>query len=653
MVEKLKTIVFGKRKNPLDPRIFHHLSLIAVFAWIGLGADGLSSSCYGPEEAFLSLGSHTHLTLWLAIMVIATVFLLSASYSQIIEAFPSGGGGYLVTTKLLGSGAGLVSGCALLVDYILTIAISIASAMDAMFSFLPNGWLEWKFAAVVFCLLVLIILNLRGIKESVLILTPIFVVFVLTHTFFILYGIFTHGSALPQMVTSAVHETKSGVSQLGLWAVAMILFRAFALGGGTFTGIEAVSNGVQLLREPRVTTAKKTMFYMAISLSFTAGGLLINYLLNNVQPIHGQTLNASLIESFTNQWRGGHAWLLITLVSEGALLIVASQTGFLGGPRVLANMAVDRWLPRRFTNLSERLVMKDGVLLMGLLALGMIFYTHASVRILIVMYSINVFLTFALSQLGMVLHWVQTKGKGWVYGFIVNATGMLVTFAILALTAVVKFKEGGWVTFVVTGGFIVACVMIRRHYQHTLMSLRDLNQILGDLPLPSIATPPSKIKDAPTAVLMVSGYNGIGIHSILAIHRFFPGHFKNFVFLAVGVIDSGRFKGRAEIDALMQSVEQDLAKYVKLANQMGFYAESKAGLGTDVIEELDLLCQQVAMEWNKKVYFMGQLAFEGETFWTRLLHNQTSFALQRKLLFNGLEAVILPIRLRMEATGQT
>src|SRR5262249_19234127 len=118
-----------------------------------------------------------------------------------------------------------------------------------------------------------------------------------------------------------------------------------------------------------------------------------------------------------------------------------------------------------------------------------------------------------------------------------------------------------------------------------------------------------------------------------------------------GIIDSGRFKGRAEIDALMRDVEQDLNKYVKLANKLGFYAEAKAGIGTDVIEELDFLCQQAAHEWEKKVYFMGQLAFEGETFWTRLLHNQTSFALQRKLLFNGLEAVILPIRLRLDGKG--
>src|SRR5258708_1463054 len=243
MVQKLKTIVFGKRKDVLDPHVFHHLSLIAFFAWIGLGADGLSSSCYGPEEAFLSLGPHSHLALWLTVMVVGTVFLLSASYSQIIEAFPSGGGGYLVATKLLGPVAGVISGCALLVDYILTISISIASAMDAIFSFLPHGLIEWKFTVAILCLVVLIILNLRGVKESVLVLTPIFLIFVFSHIFFIFYGIFTHGSGLPVLVSNAVQDTRSGIHDLGFFTIFLILFRAFALGGGTFTGIEAVSNG--------------------------------------------------------------------------------------------------------------------------------------------------------------------------------------------------------------------------------------------------------------------------------------------------------------------------------------------------------------------------------------------------------------------------
>jgi len=140
----LKDILLGKPKDPLDPKVFHQISLVAFLAWVGLGADGLSSSAYGPEEAYLALGQHFYLALPLAILMAATVFIISASYSQIIELFPTGGGGYLVATKLLGARAGLVSGSALVVDYMLTITISIASGADAIFSFLPTSWQHYK-----------------------------------------------------------------------------------------------------------------------------------------------------------------------------------------------------------------------------------------------------------------------------------------------------------------------------------------------------------------------------------------------------------------------------------------------------------------------------------------------------------------------------
>src|SRR5258708_2758154 len=263
MVERIKELVFGKPKNPLDPQVFHNISLVAFFAWVGLGADGLSSSCYGPEEAFLSLGRHTHLALFLAIMVVGTVFILSASYSQIIEFFPSGGGGYLVATKLLGAQPGMVSGCALLVDYILTISISLASSMDAIFSFLPAHLYHWKFIATVASVVILILLNLRGVKESVMILTPIFLVFVITHVIVVLYGVFSHGTGLPTMVIDTVHETRAGIHELGWIPMALILFRAFSLGGGTFTGIEAGSNRLQILPEPRGQSAHKTNPFLA------------------------------------------------------------------------------------------------------------------------------------------------------------------------------------------------------------------------------------------------------------------------------------------------------------------------------------------------------------------------------------------------------
>ncbi len=646
MAEKFKEILFGSKKNPLDPRIFTNLSLVAFFAWVGLGADGLSSSSYGPEEAFLSLGQHPYLALWLAFAVMVTVWILSSSYCQIIEHFPTGGGGYLVASKLVGRNAGLVSGCALIVDYVLTIAISIAASADALFSLLPLEWYAYKYYAAILFLLLLVILNLRGVKESVIALTPIFLVFVLTHVVLVFYGIFSHGSDLPILVHDTITDTRQAANEVGWLGVLVVLFRAFSLGGGTFTGIEAVSNSMGLLREPRVATAKKTMQYMAWSLSLMAGGLIINYLLNHITHEPGKTLNASLFQTLTADWAWGSGIVFITLLAEGALLLVAAQAGFLGGPQVMSSMAIDRWLPSRFTSLSDRLVMKDGVLVMGTAAFVTLWYTHASVKILVVMYSINVFLTFTLSQLGMVNHWVQNRSSPWKKGLLINGTGMLVTALILLMTAVLKFKEGGWVTLLTTSGFVALCWLIRRHYHKTLLALKDLNQILSDIPIPENTPEPQKKPSEPTAVLMVNGYNGIGIHSFLAINRFFSGYFKNFVFISVGVIDSGRFKGAAEIDSLKVYVNDSLAKYVALCKGFGFYAESRAGLGTDIVDELELLCLQAGKEWDRKVFFMGQLAFEGESLWTRLLHNQTSFALQRKLLFNGLEAVILPIRLK-------
>src|SRR5437867_2256843 len=177
MLDRLRALLIGGPKNLLDPRIHHHLALIAFFAWVGLGSDGLSSSCYGPQAAFTALGQHRHLSLYLIVATVLTVFLISTSYSYIIELFPSGGGGYLVATKLLGPTPGIVSGCALVVDYILTIATSVASGCDAIFSFLPPEWHSLKLLVEFFAIAGLTSLNLRGVKESVLILTPIFFAF--------------------------------------------------------------------------------------------------------------------------------------------------------------------------------------------------------------------------------------------------------------------------------------------------------------------------------------------------------------------------------------------------------------------------------------------------------------------------------------------
>jgi amino acid transporter len=655
MPKSIKEVLLGSPKNPLDPRIFHQLALGAFFAWVGLGSDGLSSSCYGPEEAFLSLLEHdaSYLAILLAMMMTLTVYTISASYSQIIDLFPSGGGGYLVASKLLGKYAGVISGCALVVDYILTISISIASAGDALFSFFPH-LLHFKFSTEVIFILILIIMNLRGVKESVVTLTPIFLFFIIFHTFFIAYGILHHSSDLAPMVQDSFGRTKDAIGSLGFAAVFFTFMKAYSLGGGTYTGIEAVSNGLQVLKDPRTITGKRTMQYMAFSLSFTAGGLLVCYLLNQVPHTYGKTMNASLFETLANQWRFGSfefgRWLILaTLLSEGALLFVAAQTGFLDGPRVLANMAIDKWVPNRFANLSDHLVTQNGVLVMGVSSLLILIYSRGSVKFLVVLYAINVMLTFTLSQLGMCRHWIQIRKQNpkWMRKFSLNGFGLLLTSVLLLATFILKFREGAWLTFVITSSFVVICLLIARHYQNVREIVSKLDDTLMSIPpSPEARVIAKPFPNSPLAALLVTGYNGLGIHSFLSIHRLFPNYFKNFIFLSVGVIDSARFKGVEEIDNLKAAVETDLRKYVKFANDQGLYAEFRYALGADSIAELEDLCTEVNKEKHPHIYFAGQLIFPQENVLVRALHNQTAFSLQRRLQFAGMQMVILPIRVR-------
>src|SRR5437660_1870793 len=412
-----KDILLGKPKDPLDPKVFHQISLVAFLAWVGLGADGLSSSAYGPDEAYLALGQHFYLGLPLALLMAVTVFVISASYAQIIELFPTGGGGYLVATKLLGEKAGLVSGSALVVDYMLTITISVASGADALFSFLPPSVHGLKLFTEVFLILGLIFLNLRGTKESVQFLLPIFLLFVLTHIVAISLGVGTRVGELPAVASTSIQESLTDMRGIGIWATLAILLHAYSLGGGTYTGIEAVSNGLQILREPRVETGKRTMLYMAISLAVTASGIILCYLLLDIRyadPDH--TMNSLLAAKVAGGLRllgipVGKWFVFITLLSEALLLFVAAQAGFIDGPRVMANMAHDSWLPHRFSALSDRLTMQNGVLLMGGAGFVMLLYTGGRVDALVVMYSINVFLTFSLPQIAMIRYWTKRETR--------------------------------------------------------------------------------------------------------------------------------------------------------------------------------------------------------------------------------------------------
>ncbi|HLH56048.1 MAG TPA: APC family permease [Verrucomicrobiae bacterium] len=648
---KLKTALIGKSRDLSDKSLFHKLSLIAFFAWVGLGADGLSSSCYGPEETFKALNGHVYLSLIVAAAAVVTVFVISASYSQIIELFPSGGGGYLVASKLLSPGVGVVSGCALLIDYVLTITISIASGADALFSLLPPGALHYKllFEAAGVCVLTL--LNLRGAKEAVLPWVPIFITFVITHAFVIAYTFFTHLSNLPEVWQNASTDFANSHRSLGWMGMALMVLRAYSMGAGTYTGIEAVSNGLPILREPRVQTGKRTMQYMAISLSVTVAGLLIGYLLFRVSPQEGKTLNAVLFEQMTGPWPRGTAFtfIVVTLASEAALLFVAAQTGFLDGPRVLSNMALDRWFPTRFATLSDRFVTHNGIVMMGGFALVLMLATRGSVDLLVVLYSINVFITFTLSQLGMVRHWWQERHtvSGWKPKIAINGLGTALTAFILITLSAIKFFEGGWITLLVTALLVAAAFLIKQHYNQTSQDLRHLDDLVAAAEVQRAnpaAVVPALDPKAKTAVVLVNGFNGLGLHTLFGVLRMFPGVFKNFVFVQVGVVDAGNFKGAAEVENLQRHIQEGNNRYVEYMRLRGMYAEAISAVGIDVVQKASEMAPSILERFPNGIFFGGQLVFRHETLFTRLLHNYAVFSLQRRFYQQGLPLLILPIR---------
>jgi len=655
MSPHLKRLVLGKPRNVEDARTFHSISLVALLAWVGLGADGLSSSAYGPDEAFRALGAHTYLAVALALATAVTVLVISVAYSQIIRRFPFGGGGYVVATELLGPRWGVLSGSALLVDYVLTISVSIAGGADQVFSVLPATSTHWKLPLEGAVILVMVLLNLRGVRESVTVLAPIFGLFLLTHVILIVGGIGAHVGQVPHVAAGVTHGFQQGLGALGAAGLFAVFVRAYSMGAGTYTGIEAVSNGLQIMREPKVVTARKTMALMAASLAITAGGIVVLYLLFDVRPADGKTMNAVLLDAFAGHWRiggvnVGYGFVVLTLGAEAALLFVAAQAGFIDGPRVMASMATDSWLPHRFSQLSSRLTISDGVLLMGGAAIATLVYTRGNLVALVTMYSINVFVTFSLSQLGMLRYWLRhRRRRGVGRGLAIHGVAFALCAGILVGILYEKFALGGWVTVAVTGVVVGLCFVIKRHYAGVQANLSRLESIMTALPTAAPEAAPAPDPRKPTAVLLVGGYGGMGVHALLSIQRLFPGHYRNFVFVSVAVIDAATMKGVEEVERARANAEHALQQYVALAHRFRLPAEYRVATGTDVLDAGVKVCEEVTRAYPRSVFFLGKLIFERENVFQRLLHNETAYQLQQRLQFSGMNAMVLPVRVMDDA----
>jgi len=264
------------------------------------------------------------------------------------------------------------------------------------------------------------------------------------------------------------------------------------------------------------------------------------------------------------------------------------------------------------------------------------------------MYSINVFITFSLSLLGMSKHWIQVRHSEpqWLRRLFVHGIGFMLCFCILVVTVFEKFLSGGWITIAITGALIIVSYSIHRHYTGIRAGMRSLDEILTTLPPDAHANKEIRQmdRDQPTAVIMVKSFSGFGIHEVLSIHRLFPRMFKNFIFVSAAVVDSGSFKGSAEVESLEDETRTNLERYAAWARSQGMNADYRMAIGTEAVDSITEICKELAAEYPRAIFFMGKLIFKEEKWYHRVLHNETPNAIQRRLQFDGLQAVVLPIR---------
>jgi hypothetical protein len=370
-------------------------------------------------------------------------------------------------------------------------------------------------------------------------------------------------------------------------------------------------------------------------------------------------MNAVLLEAVAGSWSVagvniGTPFVIVALASEGALLFVAAQAGFVDGPRVMANMAVDSWLPHRYSALSERLTMRNGIMLMGGAALAALFYTRGQVSQLVVMYAINVFVTFSLSNIAMTVFWIRRRKveRAWARHLPAHLMASALCVLILVVTVAEKFLEGGWLTLLLTAGLVAFCFAVKHHYRLVARAVQKLD---ADLPgpdqspqlYPQPAPPAPRELDSrqSVAIILVGGYGGLGRHALLTLLRMFPNQFHGVIFVSVAVVDSDAFKGASELPALEERTRSALAAYERFAAALGLPSASEYAVGTEVVAEAERLTMDLAWRYPKALVVGGQIVFEEDTTWNRLLHNQTAFLIQRRLQHQGVPMIVLPVRL--------
>ncbi len=451
----LKRIFLGSplRTSELHKQRLSKKAALAVFA-----SDALSSTSYATEEVLLALvaGGATVFTMSLpvAVCIVALLAIVTTSYSQTVHAYPSGGGAYVVAKNNLGVKPGLVAAAALLIDYVLTVAVSVAAGIAAMTSAFPK-LLPYREALCLFAIYLILTANLRGMRESATVFGVPVYLFIFSAYLLIIGGVvrlyvFGAPPAAPPAQPSAL------VPLGATW----LFMRAFAAGCTALTGVEAISNGVQAFKKPASRNASITLFIMAAILgSMFLGITALAYKLGIV-PQHHETVLSQINEAVFGR---GPIYYLIQAATM-TILILAANTAFAGFPQLASIMAKDHFAPRQLANLGDRLVFSNGVILLALAASVLVIIFRGDVHGLIPLYMVGVFLSFTLSQAGMVAHWLRTRERGYQWRLTVNGVGAVTTAVVLCVVAFVKFLHGAWLVMLAIPLLVLVLRKTREHY---------------------------------------------------------------------------------------------------------------------------------------------------------------------------------------------
>ncbi|AWN19704.1 APC family permease [Streptococcus sobrinus] len=467
MLKRLKALFIG------DPLIStnegddtHLLSKKQALAM--LSSDALSSIAYGPEQIILILVAVSPLAIWwslpIGLMVLVLLASLTISYQQVIHAYPKGGGAYVVSSENLSPSWGLIAGGSLLVDYMLTVAVSVSSGADAITSAFPVIK-EHNLAISVVLVLVLMVMNLRGLRESARsLMIPVYL-FIVSILFLLLYGsyqiIVGH---LPYMATAHIGQSVSGVSMI-------LLLRAFTSGSASLTGVEAISNAVPFFKKPKEKNASATLGFMALILGLMFAGItFLNFWLG-ILPSQHVTVLAQIAKTVYGNSVLGNVFFYIFQLATAFILAVAANTGFSAFPMLSFNMAKNKYMPHLFMEKGARLGYSNGIITLALGAIALLFIFNGSTERLIPLYTIGVFIPFALSQTGMVIHWRRTLKHGYLGRSLANILGALICYGIILILLVFRLGDI-WPFFPIIIALLGLFNAIKRHYSNVAMQLR-------------------------------------------------------------------------------------------------------------------------------------------------------------------------------------